>query len=195
MKHTDHMRCTAARGMPVLLLWALLLAGIPARPAPAAASELIPSIGVTKSTDTHAGDAKAYAGLALRTSLLPILKGELGIAYRQDVFGMDDYLKVRQWPVTASLWLVPAPALYVGGGVGWYRTTLDYSNAIPIKDTTSDKLGVHLGGGVDFPLGPKLGLDLQGRYIFMKKDQETLTVPTTFNPDFWTVSAGLAIGF
>jgi hypothetical protein len=183
------------RAAPAVVLVALLLAGLPARGAAAPMTELIPSIGVTKSTDTNAPDAKAYAGLALRTTLLPVLKGEVGIAYRQDTFGPSDALKIHQWPITASLWLVPAPSLYVGGGVGWYRTTLDYSSALPIKDTTSDKLGVHLGGGVDLPLGPKLGLDLQGRYIFMKEDAKTLTVPTTFNPDFWTVTAGLAIGF
>jgi hypothetical protein len=42
---------------------------------------------------------------------------------------------------------------------------------------------------------PKLGLDLSGRYVFMQKDNNNVQVPTTFNPDFWSTSLGLAIKF
>jgi opacity protein-like surface antigen len=87
--------------------------------------------------------------------------------------------------------------LYAGGGVGWYRTTYDLRNP-DFKDATTDKIGVHLGGGVTVPLTPALGLDLNGRYIFMQKDNK-LTWPTVlpkeFNPDFWSASLGLAIKF
>jgi hypothetical protein len=55
-------------------------------------------------------------------------------------------------------------------------------------------MGVHLGGGVNLPIAPRLGLDLNGRYIFMQKEDD-LQVPTTFNPDFWTLGLGLAISF
>jgi len=160
----------------------------------AQAIELIPSIGVTKSTDTNAGDAKAFGGLALRAPLLPFLKVEGGIGYRQDSFAGGD-LKVRQWPVTASAWLSPLPMVYAGGGIGWYRTTLDYDESLPIKDTTTNKVGLHVGGGVTMPIAPMLGLDLNGRYIFMQKDKDNVQVPTTFNPDFWSVSLGLALKF
>ena len=67
----------------------------------AQAVELIPSIGVAKSTDENATDAQGFGGLAIRASLVPFLKVEGGIAYRQDSFADGD-LKVRQWPVTAS---------------------------------------------------------------------------------------------
>ena len=154
--------------------------------------ELIPSAGMTKSTDTNAGDAKAFGGLALRASLAPFLKLEGGIGYRQDTY-LDGALKVHQWPVTASLWLVPAPIVYLGGGVGWYRTSLDFTSELVSTNSTSDKLGVHAGGGFLVPLAPRLHLDLNGRYIFMTKDKASFDVPSTFNPDFWTVSAGLAI--
>ncbi len=163
-------------------------------PATGGSLVLIPSIGITKSTDTNAGDAKAFGGLALRASVLPMLKLEGAIAYRQDSYG-GNTVKVRQWPVTASLWLAPLPALYLGGGVGWYRTTFDYASTLPIKDTTTSKAGLHLGGGVLLPIAPRLGLDLNGRYVFMTKDKASFDVPTTFNPDFWTASLGLAIQF
>ena len=160
----------------------------------ARAAEIIPSVGVTKSTDSNAGDAKGYGGVAIRAPLLPFLKAEGGISYRQDSYANGD-VTVRQWPVTASLWAAPFTALYAGGGVGWYRTTYDYRSSLPFKDQTTQRVGVHLGGGLDLPLSPQLGLDLNGRYIFMQKDNDNVQFPTTFNPDFWTASAGLAFKF
>jgi len=56
-------------------------------------------------------------------------------------------------------------------------------------------MGVHLGGGLNVPIGPRLGLDLSGRYVFMQKSDQNLQLPTTFNPDFWSTSLGLAISF
>ncbi len=177
------------------LVGAVLLATLTTASAGVArAVEIIPSIGVAKSTDSNAGDAQGFGGLAVRAALLPFLKVEGGIGYRQDSFSGGD-LKVRQWPVTASAWLTPFPMLYGGGGVGWYRTTLDFSDTLPIEDSTTKKMGVHLGGGVTLPVSPKLGLDLGGRYIFMQEDDNNLQVPTTFNPDFWTATLGLAIKF
>jgi opacity protein-like surface antigen len=98
------------------------------------------------------------------------------------------------WPVTASLWLTPLSMLYAGGGVGWYHTTFDYNEALPLQDTTKQKFGVHLGGGLTLPLAPVLGLDLQGRYVFLNK-AGIPPRPQSFNPDYWTTSLGLAIKF
>ena len=159
--------------------------------------QLIPSVGFEKSTDTNAADGKFSGGLALRAAVLPFLSLEGGISYRQESF-FDDALAVRMWPVTASVWLTPIPMLYAGGGVGWYRTTYDLKDNTVFKDTTKDKLGVHLGGGLALPLTPALGLDLNGRYVFMQKDNKfswDTAWPTEFNPDFWNASLGLAIKF
>ena len=95
--------------------------------------------------------------------------------------------------MTASLWLVPMPWFYAGGGLGWYRTTLDFSDATQIDDSTDMQVAVHLGGGVEVPLSPKFGLDLNGRYIFMQKDNNNVQLPTTFDPGFWSVALGLVI--
>jgi hypothetical protein len=183
----------AARTLTGSLLTAILLS-VSASSSPAL--QLIPSTGLAKSTESGAGDAKVFGGLALRASILPFLSAEGGINYRQESF-FDDELTVRMWPVTASLWLTPFPTLYAGGGVGWYRTTYDLRNP-DLEDATTDKIGVHLGGGVTMPLTKALGLDLNGRYIFMQKDNKLewgTALPTEFNPDFWSLSAGLAIKF
>ena len=192
MEHRNP-RTTAVAPARQLLGTLLLIVMISASPGNSRAAQFIPSIGFTKATDASAGDGQFFGSVAFRASLLPFLSAEGGIAYRQDSFSNDD-LKVRQWPVTASLWLTPLRMLYAGGGLGWYRTTYDYRSTLPFKDTTTDKVGVHLGGGLALPVGPHLGLDLNGRYVFMQKDSG-VQFPTEFNPDFWSTSLGLAIKF
>lgn len=158
------------------------------------AMEIIPSLGITKSTDANAGDAQGFGGLALRAPLLPFLNVEGGIGYRQDSFSGGD-LRVRQWPLTASLWATLLPMMYAGGGIGWYRTTLDFDSDLPQEDSTTMETGLHLGGGLAVPVAPRLSLDLNGRYIFMQQSNDNVQLPTTFDPDFWTTSLGLAIQF
>lgn len=184
------IRVTGARSALATLLVAVLLMAFTGT---SQATQIIPSIGFTKATDANAADGAFSGGLALRVPLLPILSLEGGINYRQESFSGDD-LTVRMWPVTASLWLTPMPLLYGGGGLGWYRTTYDYREALPFDDVTSMQMGVHLGGGLQIPVAPAMGLDLHGRYVFMQQD-DTVTFPTEFDPDFWNLSLGLAIKF
>jgi hypothetical protein len=159
--------------------------------APASAVEVIPSVGLTRSVDSD--DTESLLGLALRGSLIPgVVKTEIGVQHRSEsLYGGD--LEVRQWPVTASLWLSPLPSLYAGAGVGWYHTTFDYEDELGFDDETEQEFGVHVGGGLRVPLIPQAALDLQGRYVFMQ-DQESRLIPETFDPDFWSLSLGLAIG-
>jgi len=156
------------------------------------AGELIPSFGFSRSIDGGA-DAKPYAGVALRGTLAPMLKTEIGAAYHGES-QYNDQLKLRMWPVTASLYATPVPLLYAGGGVGWYHTTFDYANNTLLSDHTTEQFGVHLGGGMQIPLGPRAGVDLNGRYVMMR-EQESHLVPRKFNPDLWLTSIGLAIKF
>ena len=162
-------------------------------PRQARATQFIPSLGITKSTDTNAGDAQGFGGVAVRAPVLPFLNLEGGISYRQESLA-GGAVKVRQWPVTASAWVTPFPMIYAGGGLGWYRTTIDYRGNLAIEDVTTQKVGVHLGGGAMVPMSPKVGLDLNGRYIFMTRDRSELP-PQEFNPDYWSTSLGLAIKF
>jgi len=194
MPHLKLHKHLAAQSLGVLMIAVLASTGAVRAQAMDGSPQLIPSLGLTKATDSNAGNAQGFGGLALRFPLISYLEAEGGIAYRQDSYS-SGALKVRQWPVTGSLWLAPVSSIYFGGGVGWYHTTLDYSGPLHIANSTSDKAGVHIGGGIDVPVAPKLSLDLNGRYIFMTKDKASFDVPTTFNPDFWTTSLGLAISF
>lgn len=191
---THAMRQTISTAGARLLIGSLLtiiLVSASADTSPA--MELIPSVGFTKATDANAGSGKFSGGVALRAGLLPFLKLEGGIAYRQESLAGGD-LKVRMWPVTTSLWLTPVPMLYAGGGVGWYRASYDYASTVPFADVTTNQLGLHAGGGLAIPLAPSFGLDLNGRYIFMQQ-QNDVQFPTQFNPDFWSTSVGLAFKF
>ena len=190
------IKCLAWPGRGAIARMATLVAlGVTAGVCVARAAEIIPSIGMTRSARPGGDDrAQAYGGVALRGDLLPLLQSEIGVAYR-DESRQNGALKVRMWPVTASLWLTPLPSLYAGGGVGWYHTTLDYASNVPFNDQTRENFGVHLGGGVKVPLGsPAVAVDLGGRYV-MLRPQESQLIPQHFDPNFWTTTLGLAIHF
>jgi opacity protein-like surface antigen len=156
------------------------------------ATEIIPSVGLTRSVDTD--EAKTGIGLAVRGSAIPhVLDVELKGQYRkQDRF--DGQLTERMWPITASAWLTPLRVVYAGGGVGWYHTTLDYNSPSPLQDETTQEFGVHGGAGVRVPIAPAVAFDLNGRYVWLG-DQETAIFPREFNPDFWDMSLGLGLRF
>ena len=169
----------------------LLLAGSTAIGAQTArAAELVPSYGLTRATD---GDqTKSNVGLALRTGLAgPVLQTELGVSYRSEEY-YDGALKVKMVPVTASLLVRPIPTLHADAGVGWYHTNYDYAASTPtLSDETKQQFGVHVGGGLEMPVAPSVAFDLTGRYVFMESQESKLS-PSTFDPDFWSMSLGLA---
>ena len=170
-----------------IALAALLVAAAPR--ANAATSELIPSVGLTRGTDTD--NTKTSAGLALRGPIMgEVLKGEIAASYRQEE-RFDGALKIHQIPVTASVLLYPIRTFHADVGAGWYNTKFEYDTTPNIEDETRQDFGVHLGGGLQLPLSEKVGVDLTGRYV-MLRDQESKLVPEKFNPDFWNMSVGLA---
>jgi opacity protein-like surface antigen len=179
------LRNRAALGALVFLV--LLLAGIGA----ANAGEIVPSIGIAHSVD--ADESRTFVGLEMRGNLAPMVKLGLGAGYRsEDV--MDD-VTLRTIPVTASVWLTPTPMLYAGGGAGMYFTTLSFGDAITLPDQSDEQFGWHLGGGLQVPLAPRVGLDLQGRYVFLQDEVALPPSGGSFDPDFWNASAGIAIRF
>ena len=173
----------------LLILLAALLAGIQA----ARAAEIVPSVGLTRATNGD-GDVKTFAGLAVRGSVLPMVKSEIGVAYRNDPYFKGD-LNVRMWPVTASLWLTPLPTFYVGGGVGFYHTTYDYRNTLPFQDQTSEQFGTHLGGGLTIPIVPMVAsLDLNARYVRLSDKQLPLSTDAV-KQSYFSTALGVAIKF
>jgi hypothetical protein len=161
----------------------------------AAGVEIIPAAGLTRPVDSDDNTSNAFGSLSLRGQIVPLLAAEIGVAYRQES-RFDDNLKVRMWPVTTSLWVTPIPALYAGGGVGWYNMSFDYNDALvpPLENETVQDFGVHLGGGVRVPLASAAALDLNGRYVMLREQDDRL-VPNHFDPDFWQMALGLAIKF
>ena len=155
------------------------------------AVQIVPSIGVSQAPD--GGSNKTMLGLALRSGLFPRTQADIQVGYRsetRDILGQS--VDLRTTPITLSLWLSPTPMLYAGAGVGAYLQTVEYQgNVFPTSNNT--QFGAHLGAGMHFPLVPMVGLDLQGRYVFLK-NQATALPSGSFNPSFWTLSAGLAIG-
>lgn len=178
-------------GRPMSLAAALMILATLAAPTGADAAELIPSVGVTRAV--HEDEAVRFqGGLAIRGRLAPLLNTEIGVTYRKEE-RLNGGLDVRMWPVTASVWLAPLAGLYAGGGVGWYFTTLDYS--LPgFRDETRQKFGLHVGGGIRVPLTPILSTELSGRYAYVGNIETRVDAPRTTDPDFWSVSLGLAIG-
>jgi len=185
-------RCAATTLSLIASVASATLLGIVAQPKVANAIEIIPSVGITRSVESD--ETNNQVGLALRGPIVPhVLNAELGGSYRSEKRN-GGLIDAKMWPVTASLWVTPVPMLYAGGGVGWYHTTLEYQPSLGLDDETKQDFGVHVGGGMKMPLAPGVGLDFSGRYVFMQ-DQESKLVPDKFNPDFWTLSAGLALGF
>ena len=172
-----------------LVLLALMLIGIGA----ARAAEIVPSVGLVRATSGD-GSVKTFAGLALRGSVLPMVKTEIGVAYRNEPYFNGD-LNVKMWPVTASLWLSPLPMLYFGGGAGWYHTTYDYKEGLGLQDQTSQEFGTHLGGGLTIPVLPAVAsLDLGGRYV-MLREKDSPMAPGAITQSFWSTVLGVAIKF
>jgi hypothetical protein len=159
----------------------------------ARAAEVIPSMAMTRNPDAG-DDTRISYGLAVRGNIAPMLAAEIGLGYRKDEL-FDDTVESTQWPLTASLWAKPVPMMYAGGGVGWYNTTLHYPGTPALASSTTQKFGVHLGGGLELPMVPGVAsLDLNGRYVYLG-DQKSDLPPNNFKADFWTTSLGVAFHF
>ncbi len=172
---------------------ALLLAGLALTASRTEAAELIPSLGMTRTPESGDRTIVSY-GLAVRSGILPMLTAEIGLGYRKEKLQNGD-LESTQWPVTGSVWVKPMPLVYMGGGAGWYNTTLHYPNTPALASTTSQEFGIHLGGGLTVPMLPGVAsLDLNGRYVYLGEQKSDLP-PNSFKADYWTTSLGVAFRF
>ncbi|HTO92157.1 MAG TPA: outer membrane beta-barrel protein [Candidatus Sulfotelmatobacter sp.] len=160
------------------------------------AAEIIPAVGVSRNAD-GSGSAKLYTGLSVRTSIIPMVKADLGVAYHTDEVNAGVFTtNATTWPVTLSAWLAPIPFVYAGGGVGWYHTSYSIPGApgYAAAAATNTTFGTHIGGGFQMPLVPMLSLDLNARYVMLKKSDDS-NLPSNYDPKFWSTALGLAIKF
>jgi len=183
----------AQRSIERFLICALVLTSLAVAAPSARAAEIIPSMGMTR-TPESGDDTNLSYGLAVRAPLAPMVSAEIGVGYRTDTM-FNGMVESTQWPVTGSLWFSPMPSFYVGGGAGWYNTTLHYPNTPVYASVTSQEFGMHVGGGLTVPMIPMVAsLDLNGRYVYLG-DQTSEMPPSQFNANFWTTSLGIALHF
>jgi hypothetical protein len=191
MDHANRktLRLTDRILIGVFLLLTLMLIGIGA----ARAGEMVPSVGLTRAITSDAS-VKAFGGLAVRGSALPMINAEIAVAYRSEPYFNGD-LNLKMMPLTASLWFTGLPMVYVGGGVGVYRMMYDYKAALGFKNQTSHEFGAHVGGGLGIPLVPGVAsLDLQARYVQLPT-KDTPLAAKAIRQSFVSTGLGVSIKF
>lgn len=117
------------------------------------------------------------------------LGAEAAINYRQqteEVLGAD--LKTKFYPVMISGLFYPLPIVYATAGIGYYNYKIELESAYGDFSETGSKVGYHLGGGVELPLG---GMVLSGdiKYVFMKYQFEGTN--SDYNADGFVINATL----
>ncbi len=145
-----------------------------------------PQGGYYKAQD--ADEAVLMGGAALRMKLGSALGIEGSINYRQEKYG-DGAVTAKGWPIMATGLIYPIPIVYAAVGFGWYNITLDYKLA-ELKDETVQQVGWHFGGGVELPLGPRVKLTGDVRYVFLDYDFKEMPGKDLKN-NFTVFTAGL----
>lgn len=150
-----------------------------------------PQVGYHKSKD--ADDGNFMGGLALRFKLAPALGIEGSINYRQEELA-EGALTARSWPIMVTGLLYPVPVIYGAMGAGWYSTTFDFDDSLPlVDDQTEREFGWHFGGGVELPLSGASKLTADIRYVYLNYGFEE--VPgRDLDSNFYVITAGLLFG-
>ncbi len=175
----------------VLLLMGLI--GVTASQVNAQSVGIGPQVGYFRVQDADEGNFTG--GAAVRVKLNPFLGVEASIGYRQEEYA-DALLTVRSWPVMVTGLIYPLPAIYGAMGFGWYNTTFDYDqDRLPLlKDDTAQKVGWHFGGGVELPVGTRVKLTADVRYVFLNYDFKDIPGSADLNSNFYVITAGLLFG-
>ncbi len=176
-----------------LLLSGLVLATF----APAACASPIvlsagPQVGWSYTAETEV--SSPVFGGAVRIRLLNFISGEVAASYRsEDVEGGGS---IKTVPIQVSAMLHILPAVHATAGVGWYRVDANL-DAVGMTlrsfDDQASDAGLHVGGGLDVPLSPRLSLNLEARYVFLGYDLRETTDLLTVDADFLQVGGGLLL--
>jgi len=152
-----------------------------------------PQVGYFKTKDADKGSF--MGGVAWRMKMLPILGVEASIQYRQEKFA-DGALTVRSWPVMVTGLIYPLPVVYGAIGAGWYSVTSDYDQKkVPLlKDETSQEVGWHFGGGLEVPVGTKIKVTGDIRYVFLNYKFEKIPGSSDMKSNFTVMTVGLLFG-
>jgi hypothetical protein len=144
-----------------------------------------------------ADDGTWFAGLAARLYFLRFLAVEASVSFHESEFNNGN-TDIWQIPVQLSALFIILPRSpirpYIGGGVGWYYTKVEYEGALAfLDDETTNWFGGHVMGGAELRASSGLLLFADFRYIFI--DPESDIEAQSGNPDYWQITFGLLFGY
>lgn len=148
-----------------------------------------PHVGWARTTDSD--ESALTLGVATRLKLFEILAGELAVDWRSEEIEAGD---INTVPVQLSALVYPLPVLHGTLGIGWYRVdaSLDaIGQTIADFDDAAWDAGVHLGGGIELPLGSTASLTGELRYVFLGYELEDVGQTLEADADFLNLLVGL----
>ncbi len=153
-----------------------------------------PRGGYSKSADADEGAFTVGAAGRLKLGAIGV---EGAIDYRSESF-QNDAVKIKSWPVTASVLFYPLPIIYGVAGMGWYNTTIEYDPSLMglgmESEQTETETGYHIGAGVEIPfISPTITADV--RYVFMDYDWGPLPEGEEIDADTIVFTISLFWGF
>lgn len=131
-------------------------------------------------------------GVATRFKLIEVLAAELAVDWRTEDIERNN---VETIPVqlSALLYIVP-PYVHGTVGVGWYRVKASWQafgdQVTNFNDDASDA-GLHLGAGIEIPVGSRTALTTEGRYVFLGYELKDADQAIKVDADFFNLMVGL----
>jgi opacity protein-like surface antigen len=159
-----------------------------------------PQLGYQKSA--KADEGSFFGGAAVRLKLSPSLAVEGAILYRTEEYvdsegNISSQVKVKNWPVMVTGMFYPIPIAYGLIGAGWYHSTIEYEfdglDQVVDEESTETDFGWHFGGGVEMPVGSKVKLTGDIRYVFLDYDFSAVPGEEVEN-NFYMINVGLLFG-
>ena len=149
-----------------------------------------PQLGYYKAQDADHGTYTG--GLALRLKLMSVLSVEASINSRQEKYA-NGALTVRSLPMMITGLIYPYPIVYGAMGFGWYNVAFHYDQSrLPLfADETTQKFGLHFGGGLELPLSSLLTLIGDFRYVFLNYDLKAIPGSGDIKNNFTVITLGI----
>jgi opacity protein-like surface antigen len=152
-----------------------------------------PQLGFYKAQD--ADDGTYAGGVAMRLKFMSVLGVEASISNRQERYAKGA-LTVRSWPVVMITGLIyPLPIVYGAMGFGWYNATFQYDQSkLPLfTDGTTQKVGWHFGGGLEWPITTYLLLTGDFRYVFLNYNFKAIPGSGDLKSNFTVITVGILL--
>jgi opacity protein-like surface antigen len=144
--------------------------------------------------DPKDGDDKWFGGAQARVYLGEIFAIEGSADYRRNNFAGS---RVDTYPVQVSglVYLLPGKRLspFLLGGGGWYYTHVKSGSF----DDTTNRFGLHAGGGLQYMLNERWSIDGSYRYVWLERihSTEANIINKSFQDSGQMVTIGLNLHF